>query len=29
MATLSVAYPLGYGIGALITGWSVELWGYS
>jgi MFS family permease len=29
MATFSVAYPLGYGIGALITGWSVELWGYS
>jgi MFS family permease len=29
MATFSVAYPLGYGIGALITGWSVELLGYS
>ena len=29
MATFSVAYPLGYGIGALITGWSVELMGYS
>lgn len=29
MATFSVAYPLGYGIGALITGWAVELLGYS
>lgn len=29
MATFSVAYPLGYGIGALITGWAVELFGYS
>jgi predicted MFS family arabinose efflux permease len=29
MATFSVAYPLGYGIGALITGWSIELLGYS
>ena len=29
MATFSVAYPLGYGIGALITGWSVEVLGYS
>ena len=29
MATFSVAYPLGYGIGAFITGWSVELLGYS
>ncbi|MBM4299787.1 MAG: MFS transporter, partial [Deltaproteobacteria bacterium] len=29
MATFSVAYPLGYGIGAFITGWSVEQFGYS
>lgn len=29
MATFSVAYPLGYGIGALITGWAVEWIGYS
>ncbi|MBM4262307.1 MAG: MFS transporter [Deltaproteobacteria bacterium] len=29
MATFSVAYPLGYGIGALITGWAVEVLGYS
>lgn len=29
MATFSVAYPLGYGIGALITGWAVEWMGYS
>lgn len=29
MATFSVAYPLGYGIGALITGWAIGLIGYA
>ena len=29
MATFSVAYPLGYGVGALITGSAVEMAGYA
>ena len=29
MATFSVAYPLSYGVGSLITGSAVEVAGYS
>jgi len=29
MASFSMAYPLGYGIGALITGSAVDLLGYT
>jgi predicted MFS family arabinose efflux permease len=29
MAAFSIAYPLGYGVGAFITGSAVEMIGYS
>ena len=29
MASFSMAYPLGYGLGALITGSAIDVMGYS